>query len=163
MACPCGRVEVSSREIDPKDTATISVVFNSASYLGNVKKAFAIESNDPVHGTVFVRFSLKVVNLIEAEPEIIYFGDVHVGSVASKSIRLKNIGKKPLVIRGITDSAQTVETYLEKEKLAPGGITFLRASTRGQKEGPRHGELVLETDSKTQTSVKIKYIVNTIK
>ena len=163
MACPCGQVDVSSREIDPRDTATISVVFNSVGYMGPVKKAFAIESNDPVQGIVFVQFSINVVNLIEAVPEIIYFGNLHLGSVASKSIRLRNIGKTPLVIRGISDSTQTVETYLQKQKLAPGEGTVLLASARGQKEGPRHGELVLETDSKMQPRVKIKFVMNTIK
>ena len=163
MACPCGKVDISSRELDPRDTAIISVVFNSAGYLGDVKKAFAIESNDPVDRTVFVRFSLKVVNLIEAEPEIIYFGNMHIGSIASKSIRLRNIGKKPLVIRGISDSTQSVETYLQKEKLAPGEVTILTASVRGQKEGSRQGELVLETDNKTQPRVRIKFVINFIR
>jgi len=163
MACPCGKVDISSHEIDPRDTAIISVVFNSAGYLGDIGKAFAIESNDPLEPTVFVRFSLKVVNLIEAEPEIIYFGNMHIGSIASKSIRLRNIGKKPLMIRGISDSTQSVETYLEKEKLAPGEVMILTASVRGQKEGSRQGELVLETDNKTQPRVRIKFVINIIK
>jgi len=163
MACPCGKADVSSREIEPRDTATISVVFNSAGYLGKVKKAFAIESNDPVQGIVFVRFNLNVVNLIEAYPEIVYFGDLHLGSVASKSIRLKNIGKERLMIRGISDSTQTIETYLQKAKLAPGEVTVLIASARGRREGAQNGELVLETDSKTQPRVKIKFIVNIMK
>ena len=76
--CGCTKAETGKNKLAPGESSTITVVFNSSGYSGEVSKSISVMSNDPARPTMAISFKTEVVPLAKLKPERLNFGSVKV-------------------------------------------------------------------------------------
>ncbi len=157
--CGCTAALTSSRSIPPGDSSKITVNFTIGSYRGKVTKNVRVVSNDPADSTLFINFSLNILDVLQSEPIFFYFDSIKADTPATKLIHLTNATASPVFIfRTLYKDSSIRALRLGRRKLRPGEKTDLTLTVVPRHEGYFQGELVLKTDFKEAPDVYLSYM-----
>ena len=112
--CGCTQEDISSKEIAPGGTSTITVTFHTHTFLGPMTKHIHVESDDPENPKSELTVRLDVSGGIVLDPPNFFFSTVLVGTSPTASLRAKwkdGVGK-PFEVLGV-DSTGLVPAGIE--------------------------------------------------
>lgn len=148
-SCGCTAVQSYKRELEPGDSTTISVQFDSQGRRGLQNKHVYVYSNDPKKRELRLSFEANIApdkNSANYQPEAKMkldkyqhnFGKVIDGDVLDLTVQIKNMGDGQLDIKEIRTSCDCVTYDLPKNLLEPNEVVDLKLKfdTKG-----RAGEL----------------------
>jgi len=159
--CGCTAALAASHNIAPNDTTSVTITFNTTGYLGGVGKTVRVTSNDPLTPTATITFTADVINLLKMTPTFFYFDSVRVGSVQTKTVQIKNTTASAIQILSIAprDTLLFVKLHLKPfpKKLKPDEEADLIATLTAQRTGTVGGQIDIETDSKVQPKMFVRF------
>lgn len=131
-SCGCTAVQPEKNELQPNESTSIKVDFNSVGRSGMQNKTVYITSNDPQNPQFRLTFTANVIedkkNVQESLDRPILklgtnqhnFGTIKEGEVVEFSIPFQNAGKKELVISDIQESCSCTVTEISSKNILPG-------------------------------------------
>ncbi len=146
-SCGCTAVSPEKNELNPNESTTIKVDFNSTGRSGLQSKTVYVTSNDPQNPQIRITFSANVIQEQKETTQAVdrpilklgttqhNFGTIKEGDVVEYSIPFQNAGKKDLVISDIQESCSCTVTELSSKTIMPG----------------KYGSLKIKFDSKDRT------------
>jgi hypothetical protein len=160
--CGCTTTQLNKNQLAPGDTADLTIRFNSDHFIGKVEKYLLVVSNDYLHRNFFIRYKAEVVNILQATPIYVYFGNVASSGVYTQLLTLKNTSGKKLRVKNITTTSDELQPEVTSFTLAPEESTQLKLLFRPRNAIVYKDELRIETDNPDQPVIKIpvKAIVN---
>lgn len=87
--CGCYGVTLSKPEVAPGESATLKITFHTLLFTGPIHKKLSVKSNDPTKPDVTIRLHVLVGQGVVLDPGRVYFGDVLLGTVPSRSFAVK--------------------------------------------------------------------------
>jgi hypothetical protein len=156
--CGCTTAAISSTSIAPNDTASMAITFNSKSYFGKVEKKIAVSTNDMSATNVELVFSVMVTNIVQTAPEYLLFYNVKIDSPNTQKIKLRNVSQKRLRISRVISGDSMLKARILKKDLRVNEETDLIATFHPNRVGTIEGEVILQTDSKKQPRIPIRFI-----
>jgi len=87
--CGCSAVKVSKRDLDPGESGTLGVEFNTLTLSGHLNKRIHIYSSDRTRGEALLAMKISIVKGLVVHPPSLSFGDVGVGTKPAKAFSLR--------------------------------------------------------------------------
>lgn len=140
-SCGCTAAAPDKNEIEPGDSTSIKVKFDSHGRKGIQKKYVYIFSNDPEQKQLRLTFTTKIIEHAEvdkkkvnkessSELEIsqseVDFGDVESGQKKENEIYFINKGKADLIINEIKSTCECITASVSKYKLLTGEVGIMK-------------------------------------
>jgi uncharacterized cupredoxin-like copper-binding protein len=129
-SCGCTAASPDKKELNPGESTTINVTFNSRGRKGPQTKTVKVKTNDPdtplltltIRGNVIVKESTDsyagaIIFLPESQHD---FGKVNEGEILTYNFTFENKGKQPLIIKDITTSCGCTAAVVSSKNLEPG-------------------------------------------
>lgn len=160
-SCGCTATLVDKKILPPNQTSKITITFNSKNFKHEVTKTVTIKSNDPVNSQLAVQFKVKILDILVADPNFIWFSNVIVDSTYTRTITIANESKVPIKILSAKDPANNVQVNVKQTSLPPGEKTQIVATLHPQKEGPLQGSIDIVTDHPQAQKLEVRYLGNT--
>ena len=136
-SCGCTVAQPTKDELLPGDSATIKATFNTGSRQGKQRKHIYVYTNDKNQRELRFSFTANVIEdrkmLLDA-PHIdlstnrYNFGNAKEGEVLKLNVKVKNTGKKLLVINDVNSSCGCTAALMSSKKLEPGQVGELSIS-----------------------------------
>lgn len=114
-SCGCTAALLSQKKLNPGEKGEIRVTFNSRGYEGMVTKLVFVRTNDPKNS--FIQLKIKANVLVPPRPKIVLIPNyLDLGIILDEEEivhieKIKNDGKKELLINQITSFNKNVEYY----------------------------------------------------
>lgn len=136
-SCGCTAAKPDKDKLEPGDSTTIEVSFNSSRRKGTQRKYVYVFSNDKQTPQMRLIFSANVVDKNQGAknystgPKLVLtknqhnFGDVVEGEVVSLQVLFKNTGTDDLEISRVKSSCGCTATVLSQKSLKPGDTATL--------------------------------------
>ncbi len=161
--CGCIAALDTKKELKPGESGEIKAVFNSQNYMGWVRKAIYVQSNDPDEPTIALQITGKVLVDIGVNPRRVDFGQAELGESHQKVIDLFPMKLKRLKVERVESSAPYLTTHQEEKVIEdkPGVEITLTLSPRVP-QGKLSESLKIYTNSKKQAIIPIP-IIGTIR
>lgn len=176
---PAIRIIDLTREVAPNAEGYVVFSYSAAAKndWGNVWDKFTLQTNDPkpkernnyktfyIITDIYDDFSSWTGEQMKNAPHILVdsttfdFGRCFIGDVINHEFILKNTGKSTLIIHKVKTSCGCTTSNLEKDSLAPGESTKIKArfNTYGKRGGQEKEIFVITNDPKQpKTTLKIK-------
>ena len=157
-SCGCTTVKEPKSELKPGESDEAEVEINTAGFRGQVTKLVHFETNDPVNPYVSVEFTAVVKE--ELEPindfSLIWFGDIPVGTEATKTYALKNVAERAISIKEISGTPPGLKVQYDKKRIAPGDSVVVMITATPAKVGYHNEVFTLNTTGKHQPHVPIR-------
>ena len=115
-------------KLEPSETTSIEIYFNSSGMLGNVHKSITVTSDDPVNPKVELTFGASVVREIMPSKSVAIFDELSRYTSASTTIRLESGMESPVEITAVKNSAPYITCEIQRE----GNDVLLNLSINGQ-------------------------------
>lgn len=119
-ACGCTGTLVSNDHINPGETGTLAITFNSQNFSGPVHKTVTVNSNSGTNPAQVIEFNATVQEEISLTPNHIWFRDAQVGLQTTATLTIKNQGKNPLALTEAKTQLEGFSLKLPKEPIKPG-------------------------------------------
>lgn len=100
-ACGCTVANISSKVLEPGQSATISANLDLKGRNGPQTKPMTVYSNDPVQGTFQLTLKGTAVSEVSITPTAVSLGRIEEGQVVTKEVKVVNNSAKPLTIKKI--------------------------------------------------------------
>lgn len=159
-SCGCTAALLSDKNVKPGKTTSLSITFDSKSFSGEVHKNVLVYSNDPRDSSVEIKFTAKIIQVLEATPPYFYFMPGRLDSTMTSSVILKNLSNEPVDILSVTCAEPLARFELRKNKLAPGEATQLFLSYTPSKIGSVYKDVVIKTSHPKQPELTMKLVCN---
>lgn len=173
-SCGCTAVQPSKTELQPGESTTILVEFNSIGRNGIQNKAVYVTSNDPQTPELRLTFTANVLEKEKGKKEELFnrpilelgttqhnFGKVKQGEVVEFSLPFQNSGKKDLEIKEIQESCSCTVTDVTKKVLKPGetGTIKIKLDTK-DREGKLSRTVTFVTNDPMNPKQTVTLFVN---
>jgi hypothetical protein len=155
--CSCTKVKITSKSIAPSTNAVLTLTFDPKVFVGNISKAIHVKSNDQSSPTTPIMFTANIFKLLEMTPDYAFFGVFPVDSVASKTLKLKNVSPKTLKILRLTSKDSFIKAKARDMLLEPGKETELTVTASPHQPVTIKGQLEIETNSTIDKKIKVEY------
>ncbi len=103
--CGCIAEIVTKKIVEPGESGSITVIFETRQYRGRHEKSVFVESDDPGNPVI----ELTMAGLIRTDavviPRFLYFGDVEKGQEVVRVVKLVRIGSEAFALHKIDSSA----------------------------------------------------------
>jgi hypothetical protein len=136
--CGCTTAPISKTEIEPGDTASLSVSLRIGTNTQNLTKVIKIASNDPINPAKMLSLKANVVAVVDVAPSYLAFNDMKIGVVSTASVTIKNNSDKDLSLFDFLPiPSEMILNIDSKEKivLKPGESYILTAKVHPDKSG----------------------------
>jgi hypothetical protein len=156
--CGCTAVKKPKEVLKPNESDMIEIEFNSRGYHSSVTKYVDVFSNDPSSSRVTFRIIADVREELQQITSVsnTLMGNVPVGTMLEKDIKLKNISGHPISVKTAANPSSSVNVKLNKTRLNPDDTLTVSIKMRAEKTGYWMEYFSIETDSKNQPSVEIR-------
>jgi hypothetical protein len=136
-SCGCTAAEPEKNELNPGESTTLKVEFNSIGRAGKQVKQISLVSNDPVNPRIKFVISGNVVDAktLAAEatgPKIVFeksqhdFGKIYEGKIVEYTFKYKNAGKGVLHIKDVKTTCGCTAAVVSGKKLQPGEVGTIK-------------------------------------
>lgn len=172
-SCGCTDFVLDKNIINPGSFANLKVNFSTVGLNGYVKKNLWIFSNDPIDKEFLLSISANVYDpeiekdsfpRLELSEMQVDFGNVKEGEVITYPLKLKNTGKKTLIISNINPSCGCTVVNLKQKEIQPNEeITLdIKLDTKGF-NGKIKKSIHIFSNNKFQNVVSFYMYANVIK
>lgn len=161
-SCGCTAVLLADKNVEPGKTTSVSISFDSKSFAGPVHKNVFVLSNDPRVPSKEIKFSARVIQVLEAQPPYLYFKPSRLDSTLSTYTVLKNLSDQTVEILGVTSDESGAKFNLRKNTLAPGEMTQLAVTFTPTKAGYVYKDVVIRTSHPKQSELTLKLVCNVL-
>ncbi|GBD89877.1 hypothetical protein BMS3Abin04_00590 [bacterium BMS3Abin04] len=136
-SCGCTVAQLTKDELLPGDSTVIKATFNTGNRRGKQRKHIYIYTNDKNNRELRLSFTANVVEdkkllldtpHIELSTNRYNFGNAKEGDVLKLIVKVKNTGKKPLIINDINSSCGCTAALMSSKKLNPNQVGDLSIS-----------------------------------
>jgi len=163
VSCGCTGTVVSNKELNPGDTTSLLITFNSKNFTGAVHKSVTINSNSADAPRTVVEFTATVIEDLAFSPMQFFFKDAEVGRKCTATIKVKNESTKELLITGFRTQLPDFTVKYPPEPIAPGSTIDLVAEFTPKKAAPVLSDGVfITTSSQIQSEVYV-YVFGNVK
>lgn len=159
-SCGCTTAPLDKSELEPGDTATLSVSVNMPGTSGRQTKHIGIYSNDPRHPLVGLTLTAEFVRIVTVSPTQfpLPIGPI-VDSTVTTEVELTNNGHESIALESpvVFEEAGLAITLdsLTKRSLNPGESVTLHARITAKVEGGVYGKIMVGTSSRSMPNVVI--------
>jgi len=132
-SCGCTAVALQSDEIQPGESTSVKVEFNSDGKMGQQNKVISIASNDAAQPNVKLELTGKVLPKttkieqpkvvgpkIQFENTIHDFGKIKEGKIVDYTFKYKNVGSEVLEVSHVRTSCGCTAAVINGKSLKPG-------------------------------------------
>jgi hypothetical protein len=130
-SCGCTAAAPEKKELNPGESTTMKVEFNSIGRSGKQVKQISVSSNDPI--TPRIQFVISG-NVVDAKtfaeqatgPKIVFeksqhdFGKIYEGKIVEYTFKFKNAGKGVLNVKDVKTTCGCTAAVVSGKKLKPG-------------------------------------------
>jgi len=163
VSCGCTGSVVSSKELNPGDTTSLLITFNSKNFSGPVHKNLTVNSNSADAPRTLIEFTATVVEDLTFTPLQFYFKDAAEGRKSISTIRVKNGSNKEQMITGYRTQLQNFVLKYAPKGIKPGETMEITAEFTPKKATPVLSDGVfITTSSQVQSEVYV-YIFGNVK
>jgi hypothetical protein len=158
-SCGCTTVKQPKSELQTNESDVIEVAFNSTGFRGQVEKYVNIETNDPTSQYVAVKLLAEVREELTplTSSSSLWLGNVTVGKQAEQTVAFRNMSGKAISIKGIKSSSNDIVGKVDRTFVGSADTLKITVTATAAKEGYSSGHLILQTDSKNQPAVELKW------
>ena len=172
-SCGCTVAQPTKDELLPGDSATIKATFNTGSRHGKQRKHIYVYTNDKNQRELRFSFTANVIEdrkmLLDA-PHIdlstnrYNFGNAKEGEVLKLNVKVKNKGKKILVINDVNSSCGCTAALMSSKTLKPNEVGDLNISfDTAKREGKISRTVTLFSNDPENPVETITLFVNILK
>jgi hypothetical protein len=163
VSCGCTGTVVSKKELNPGDTTSLLITFNSSGFIGPVHKSLTIHSNSAGAPHTVVDLSAMVIEDLSFSPAWFHFKDAEAGRKSAAVVKLKNESTKALKITGFRTQLLDFTLKYPRKPFAPGSTVDLTAefTPKDAIAGALAG-VFITTSSKIQPELHIR-VYRTVK
>jgi Protein of unknown function (DUF1573) len=163
VSCGCTGTVVSNKELNPGDTTSLLITFNSKNFNGQVHKSVTVNSNAADAPRTIIEFTATVIEDLAFSPMQFYFKDAEVGRTSTATIVVKNESTKELMITGYHTELENFKITYPPKAIAPGDTMSITAEFTPQKAVPVLSNGVFITTSSTTQSEVYIYVFGNVK
>lgn len=147
----CLRVTVDTKVVPPDDYTRVDVVYLTREAAGRDERSILVETDDPGQPVARIRLTADVDASprpeIEVETDDLQLGLVRCDAAREFALRVRNVGKEPLSVEGVTCSGPLTVLSRPTEAIGVGQMAELRLGLmRPMPEGPIRGAVLLRSD-----------------
>lgn len=154
--CGCTAALMTTKNIAPRDSGKLSIVFDTHNYGGSkATKQVYISSNDTAQPKLTITFSVNVVNILALDPKFFSFSDAKVDSTYTKTITITNPSKESIKILSVNTNDTELKVDIMKMQLMPGEQTQLQVVFHPTKSGTPQPKIEILTDNKIQPKFEV--------
>jgi len=158
-SCGCTTAGDWTHKVEPGQTGTIAVQFNSANFNGQVFKTISVTSNDKQRPVNVLQLKGTVWKPIELVPQYTVINVPPDSSSASASVKILNHGNEPLMVFSPESTAKTFTATLTTN--TPGqDYTLALNSAIELNIGNIQGKVTLKTSSTKTPNLEVPFWVN---
>ena len=162
-SCGCTGTLLSSDHLQPGQTGTLLIKFNSKNFIGPVRKTVTVNSNAADAPRTRITFTASVIEEITLSEPRFMFKDAEVGLRNTASITVTNNAKEKLELTGYKTDLSGFALKLPLEPIEPGQSVDLVAEYKPEKAiRVLSKTLSIETSSKRQPELSV-YIFGNVK
>jgi hypothetical protein len=156
-SCGCTAAIPSDSTVQPGKQTQIEVDFNPTGYRGDVSKEIYVMTNDPSNQMTTLKITMHISYALQSTPDFVLFQNAKVGKADTSAVTLTNTSGETIRITKVETSSEDVKSHVHIQKLKPGDSTLLELYLVPEKSGPLYGEVFVNTDSKLQPKLAIRY------
>lgn len=155
--CGCTTAPISKSEIQPGDTASLSVTLNVSSNTVDVSKSIRITSNDAKNPTKHLYLKARVFYPIEIKPQSYFtFHDMEIGMKKESRLMLKNNTNESITLTEFVTNPPNLQlNIMGKKILKPGEEFELIAIATPDKAGSYNCSVKFKTNNPEMKDVSI--------
>lgn len=156
--CGCTSARNPKRTLQPNESDTIEVDFNSANFTGAVSKEIYVSSSDPKSPSAVLTFTATIVTeLAPIDNQYnLWLGKIATDSSASRTLYFKNAVTYPLTIRSVSSIFTDIKTEAPLKILQPGDTLSVVLTVTPVKEGYTQGIFEIDVLGKNRSSVDMR-------
>lgn len=158
-SCGCTTAGDWTHKVEPGQTGTIAVQFNSANFNGQVFKTISVTSNDKQRPVNVLQLKGTVWKPIELVPQYTVINVPPDSSSASASVKILNHGNEPLMVFSPECTAKTFTATLTTNTLGQDYTLALNSAIE-LNIGNIQGKVTLKTSSTKTPNLDIPFWVN---
>lgn len=143
-SCGCTVGAVSSYEVAPGETATITARYRLIGRRGNQHSVLTLETNDPVTPRQQLIMSGYALHTLQIQPAHLFFGSLTAGTTRAQTVELRGAANRPFEITNVTLDGEGF-TWGEPMERGRSHYALTVTAHGGTKPGVRVAELKLET------------------
>ena len=149
--------------MNPGDTTSLLITFNSKNFSGEVHKSLTVNSNAVDAPRTMIEFTATVIEDLTFSPMQFYFKDAEEGRKSTATIKVKNGSNKGLLITGYRTQLENFVLKYPPKAIPPGEAIEITAEFTPKKGMPVLSDGVfINTSSQSQSEVYI-YIFGNVK
>ncbi len=162
-SCGCTGTLLSSDHLQPGETGTLLIKFNSKNFTGPVRKTVTVNSNAADSPRTRITFTASVIEEITLSEPRFMFRNAEVGLRNTASITVTNNAKEKLELTGYKTDLPGFSLKLPVGPIEPGQSVDLVAEYKPEKAIRSLSKaLSIETSSKRQPELSV-YIFGNVK
>jgi hypothetical protein len=163
VSCGCTGTVVSSKELNPGDTTSLFITFNSKNFTGEVHKSLTVNSNSADAPRTLIEFTATVVEDMTFSPMQFYFKDAEEGRKRTATIKVTNGSNKEQMITGYRTQLENFVLKYPPKAIQPGETMEITAEFTPKKAIPVLSDGVFITTSSQSQSEVYVYIFGNVK
>ncbi len=128
-SCGCTVAEPARRVLQPGESTTVSVVYNTATKKGHVESHLTFKSNDPANPEIVFPLEGFVKRVLEVTPDVaVMFQALDANTSETRTVKILNPGEQPIQPR--LEPFATDKFTAELREIQPGKEYEVIVSTR---------------------------------
>lgn len=135
-SCGCTGAIMSSEALEPGQTGTLAITFNSKNFTGQVRKTVTVRTTPAIEKPMVIEFTASIVDEIALSPQQFWFKDAEVGRTSRIVITVKNNSKEPLRLTGWKSQLAGFTMTLPSAPIAQGDTVQIVGEFTPQKASP---------------------------
>jgi hypothetical protein len=153
-SCGCTGAIVSNENLQPGESGTLAITFNSKNFSGQVHKTVTVKTSPATDPTMLIEFTATVIDEITLSPQQFWFKDADVGRKNRIVITVTNNGKEPLRLTGWRSPLAGFTLTLPSGPIENGKSAEITAEFTPEKASPIISDAVfLNTSNPRQPEV----------
>lgn len=156
-SCGCTAALLSDSLVKPRGKSKIKVDFNPMGYSGDVTKYIYVMNDDPKNQMATLQLKMHILYAVQSTPNFILFQNAKVGKPDTSAVTLTNNSNRTIRITGVETNAKEIASHIDGAIIKPGESTRLELYLVGEKVGPVAGSIIVNTTSRIQPTLAIRY------
>lgn len=155
VSCGCTNVSHYKPVMGPGQSQSLTILFNSSGFVGNIKKAIDIKTNDPANPNQRIVFTVDVKEELQIaeKPRIVWLGEYKAGQTVKRDIAFVNISNHPITLTGWSSSSRALSVRLSQKTVNPKQRIVVSLTGQFDYDGFYTDYVYLQTDSDGQSVV----------
>jgi len=161
-SCGCTAVTPDKMTYGPGETATIPFTLETKNFSGVIRKNIRLNFKNGEKKTHIIVVQAKITTDISISPRFINFQKVKLNpdTTYTEFFEIENESDNPIEIANIQSSNAHVSVYPSNVSIPSGKSHLIRIELKPKETGRQNGQILIESDHKTQGELSIPVFIN---